>query len=127
MDAPVIRLYKSLGLTFPEEAQMPPGVTAEFPPCFLCRRRSRLPPAKVGFVSAGEVERLFQICADCDVPDPAELEALILAKVSVAPPMAAAAAPPKIDAPPAPTTARPAWAHRAAQAWAKPLTDRAPA
>jgi hypothetical protein len=115
MDAPVIRLYESLGLTFPEEAQMPPGATAEFPPCFLCRRRSRLPPAKVGFVSAGEVERLFQICADCDVPDPAELEALILARVSAGPAMA--------DAPPA-AAARPAWAHRAAQAWAKPLTVR---
>ena len=117
MDAPVIRLYESLGLTFPEEAQMPPGATAEFPPCFLCRRRSRLPPAKVGFVSAGEVEGLFQICADCDVPDPAELEALILAKVSVAPAMAAVAP----AAPPA-AAARPAWAHRAAAKWAEPLS-----
>ena len=96
--APVIRLYESLGLTFPEEAQMPPGATAEIPPCLLCHLHSRLPPSKVGFISVGEAKGLFQICAvcNCDCPDEAELEARILARVS-----AIAAAPAKIDVPPA--------------------------
>jgi hypothetical protein len=117
--APVIRLYESLGLTFPEEAQMPPGATAEIPPCLLCNLHSRLPPSKVGFISVGEAERLFQICAvcNCDCPDEAELEARILAKVSGAPKV-------DISQPPIAAAGQPAWATRAAQAWAKPLTAR---
>jgi hypothetical protein len=60
---------------------MPPGATADLPPCIICQRRSQLPPAKVGWLQADNETRLFQICADCDGAD-AELERRIVERVS---------------------------------------------
>jgi hypothetical protein len=76
-----LRLYQPLGLLFEPGANMPPGATADLPPCIVCQRRSQLPPAKVGWLRADNETRLFQVCGDCDCPDP-ELEAKIVEKVS---------------------------------------------
>jgi hypothetical protein len=120
--ATIVRLYDALTLLMPTqgEGRMPHAATMPMPACLLCNRRDRLPPAKTAWISAAGVETLGVVCSacNCDCPDQAELEARILAKVSAGPAMAAAPPPPHVP----PTTARPAWAHRAAQAWTKPLT-----
>jgi hypothetical protein len=74
-----LRLFQPLGFLFEPGANMPPGATAEMPSCLLCQRRSRLPPAKVGWM--GAEPRLFQICADCDGPED-KLERQIVEGVS---------------------------------------------
>jgi hypothetical protein len=83
-----LRLYQPLGCLFQPDASMPPGATAEMPPCLLCQLRSRLPPAKVGWIAAGDETRLFVVCGDCgfDHSD-AEIEQLVVEKVTE--PMAA--------------------------------------
>jgi hypothetical protein len=76
-----LRLYQPLGLLFEPGANMPPGATADLPPCIICQQRSQLPPAKVGWLRADNETRLFQVCADCDCPDD-ELEKRIVERVS---------------------------------------------
>ena len=75
-----LRLYQPLGLLFEPSANMPPGATADMPPCILCQRRSQLPPAMVGWLR-GDEPRLFQVCGDCDCPED-ELERRIIERVS---------------------------------------------
>jgi hypothetical protein len=76
-----LRLYQPLGLLFEPGANMPPGETAEMPPCLLCGNQSSLPPAKVGYLRADNETRLFQVCGDCDGPED-ELERRIVERVS---------------------------------------------
>ena len=76
-----LRLYQPLGLLFEPGANMPPGATADLPPCIICHPRSQLPPAVVGWLRADNETRLFQVCADCDGRE-AELERRIVEKVS---------------------------------------------
>jgi hypothetical protein len=83
-----LRLYQPLGLLFKPDVNMPPGATAEMPPCIVCQRRSQLPPAKVGWLRADNETRLFQVCAECDGPED-ELERRIVEKVSEREPAAA--------------------------------------
>jgi hypothetical protein len=85
--APIIRIYEALTLIIPTQGAKMPLNLAEAPPCppcLLCNSSSRLPPAKTG-----NVERLFQFCADCDCPDQAELERKIAEQVSAQEPIAA--------------------------------------
>jgi hypothetical protein len=80
-----LRLYQPLGFLFePGDAATMPGATAEMPPCLICGNRSHLPPAKVGWLDAGDETRLFLVCGDCgfDRSD-AEIEKLIVERVSV--------------------------------------------
>ena len=85
MTVPAIRLYEKLrlfqplGFLFEPGVDMPPGATAEMPPCLLCGKPSSLPPAKVGWL--GAEPRLFQVCGDCDCPED-ELERRIIERVS---------------------------------------------
>jgi hypothetical protein len=47
-----LRLFQPLGFLFEPGVDMPPGATAEMPPCLLCGKPSSLPPAKVGWLGA---------------------------------------------------------------------------
>jgi hypothetical protein len=79
---PVIRLYEAIGLFWPTGAPpMPTDATVAMTECLLCRRHSHLPPARLGFISAGGDQRIFVVCADCNGPD-LELETKIVEKVS---------------------------------------------
>ena len=83
-----LRLYQPLGFLFQPETNMPSGATTEMPSCLLCGRRSNLPPAKVGYLRSDNETRLFQVCGDCDCPDP-ELEERIVEKATKREPIAA--------------------------------------
>jgi hypothetical protein len=78
-----LRLYQPLGCLFQPDVNMPPGATTETPACLLCHHRSRLPPAKVGWIDAGEKTRLFLVCGDCGLDhSDAEIERRVVEKVS---------------------------------------------
>jgi hypothetical protein len=76
-----LRLYQPLGLLFEPDANMQSDATAAMPACLLCGNWSQLPPARMGWLDAGDEKRLFQICGDCDGSD-AELERRIVERVS---------------------------------------------
>jgi hypothetical protein len=83
----VLRLYEPIGLLFPEGAKWPSNAV-DPPSCVLCQRRSPLPRAKTGWISAGREERLFLICSDCDWDrDGTELERLIIERVQLRNPL----------------------------------------
>jgi hypothetical protein len=78
-----LRLYQPLGFLFQPDANMQSDATAAMPACLLCHQRSQLPPAKVGWLDAGDETRLFLVCGDCgfDRSD-AEIEKLVVERVS---------------------------------------------
>jgi hypothetical protein len=117
---PVIRLYEAIGLFWPTGAPpMPTDATVATTECLLCRSHSHLPPARLGFISAGGDQRIFVVCADCNTDD-TELEAKIMARVTEPQPTAHISPPPAavVDVAPAKQgawTARRDWVAAAAR------------
>jgi hypothetical protein len=132
---PIFRLYEALAIIVPTEgAQMHDAATSPSCPCLLCEKTSHHPPSRMGFVSAGNEPRLFQICADCGLDlDDVTLEQKIVAKITNAasaeasktsepiPVQELAAAPaipaPDIYLPPTVTRAQAKMSARAAKEW----------
>jgi hypothetical protein len=110
-----VRLFEPISLLFPENAL--PSLRATVPPphCILCDGPAA-PPSRMGWLQTPDRQAGFCVCGGCADCSDSELETKIIAKVSGAPKA-------DISQPPA-AADRPAWAHRAAQAWAKPLTAR---
>ena len=144
---PVIRLYEAISLVFPKDVHMPPGATADLPPCICCRQSSPFPPSKMGWAKKADEKVVFVVCeacvAACDDDD--ELERRVIAQLrdihpgtdvvaarteTPAPaPLPAATAPsaeaaPKvgIGSPPmaAARTVPATWVRAAAKAWTQP-------
>ena len=114
----------SAGAIVPARCSSLPSLdaTAPLPTCLLCGHAS--PPGRMGWLSAGDDQRLFSVCGDCAWNcDDAELEAKIVAQVSDSRPAAVAAETMTHTGlrPAAPAT----WVETAAKAWAHPAVQPA--
>jgi hypothetical protein len=78
----VVRLFRPIAFLLPKGTAMSRLIpTVGLPECALCRRKSLLPPARLGWVAAGGSEVLILVCADYECSSDAELERRIIASL----------------------------------------------